>query len=134
MKKELNIQARDSLVNQITETMQEIDERIESLKIGLQYMDNARAGAYTEDLLEIRTMLGIASRRCEEDFSDMQKKTSNLARVADEINQSEREPDEDQNGNGDSVERGVEILPGIVADETPVPKRKPKKQLRILRS
>jgi len=134
MKKELNIQARDSLVNQITETMQEIDARIESLKVGLRYMDNARAGAYTEDLLEIRTMLGIASKRCEEDFSDMQKKASNLARVADEINQSEREPDEDQNGNGGAVERGGEILPRIIADEAPVPKRKPKKQLRILRS
>jgi hypothetical protein len=95
IKKELNTAARDSLVNQIGEAMQEIDERIESIRVGLQYMINARSDCYTGNLIEIRTMLAIASKRLEEDFSDMQTKTLNLAGVADEIHKGESDDTKD---------------------------------------
>lgn len=93
MKKELNHHARDSMVFQITEAMDDLRHKREDVDVALNYMEQARSASYTNPMNEVRTILKIAHDRLAVNFEPDQTKALNLAGVADEIYESEKEKD-----------------------------------------
>ncbi len=122
MKKELNTVARDSLVHQITELM-------DDLRVAMNYLEQARNSSYTEGMDEVRTVLNIASKRIGEPNNN---RALNLAGVASQIH--EGEIDGSENGKGDPDSRTCEVLSEAGSNGAATPKKQAaKKQLRISR-
>lgn len=87
--KELNTEARDSLVYQITEAMDDLNQKKHDLETALNYMEQARSSSYTEPMDEVKIILDITSKRLEFDLAIHKSKALNLAGVAAEIHKGE---------------------------------------------
>ena len=90
MKREINITARDSLVFQITEAMDDLTQRKHDIDAALDYLEQARNSSYTEPMNEVATLLNIAAKRLEPELEPHKTKATNLAGVAGEIYEGER--------------------------------------------
>ncbi len=95
MKKELNHKARDSLVYQITEAMEDLRQKGENIQVALSYMEQARNSSYTESMAEVKIILEMAVKRLSVDIQPDQTKVLNLAGVAEEIHKYEKEVDDE---------------------------------------
>lgn len=91
MKPERNTTARDSLVYQITEAMDDLKQKNDDIQAAMNYMEQARNSCYTNPMDEVRTILKIAHDRLNFDIDIYKQKALNLAGVADEIYKSEME-------------------------------------------
>lgn len=91
MKTERNNTARDSMVYQITEAMDDLRQKSNDIQAALNYMEHARNSSYTESMAEVRTILKIAHDRLEVDLGLDAMKALSLAGVADEIYKGEME-------------------------------------------
>jgi len=89
MKKEINIDARDSLVFQITELMDDLKPEIDNMKAAFDYLEQARNSSYTEPMGEVKLILMMAHNRLDVDLRRYASKISNIAGVAKEIGGSE---------------------------------------------
>ncbi len=91
MKKDLNHHARDSLVYQITEAMDDLRQKSDNIQAALNYMEQARNSSYTNPMNEVRTLLKIAHDRLDTNFGPDQMKALSLAGVAQQIHIGETE-------------------------------------------
>jgi hypothetical protein len=89
VKKELNTVARDSLVHQTSELMQDLNDRKRDIERSLQYLEEARNSSYTAPMAEVRTILKVASDRIAFDLCKRKTAIRNLAEVANQIKGSE---------------------------------------------
>lgn len=76
---------------QITEAMDDLNEKLKSIQAALNYMEQARNSSYTESMAEVKIVLDMAAKRLEIDLGLDAMKTLNLAGVAEEIHKGEIE-------------------------------------------
>ncbi len=89
METELNTTARDKMVHQISEAMTDITEKMNALKIAMNYLEEAQNSSYTEPMDKVKVVLAIASRNLDVAFHKDSKKAMRLAGVADQIYRGE---------------------------------------------
>jgi len=90
MPNNLNHPARDSMVHQITDAMDDLNQKKRDLEVALSYMEQARNSSYTESMDEVKVVLHIVSKRLEMNVDKDRTKVMNLAGVADQIHQGEK--------------------------------------------
>ena len=92
---ERNTFARDRLVSQITELIEELRPVLDDIESAMGYLDQARNQSYTSPMDEVRAVLMIARRRIQIDTKTHTDKAFNLAGVANMIHKGEVDGNQD---------------------------------------
>ena len=90
MSEELNHEARDSLMGQITTAMQSLTKKRCQLDIIIDLYEQAQNSSLSEPMDEVAAIMNKISHRLAVFSTDMQsRKARNLAKLAKEIHKSE---------------------------------------------
>lgn len=99
----LNHEARERLQIQISNKMDEINRICrEEIKPALDYLEEARSSVYTEPMDDVQAQLKLAFKRLQPIFIGDAESINNMADVARQIHDGERQVNGSGSGQGNS--------------------------------